>query len=240
MRKCAMTYTLAPWEGDISLVTLAKRLCPDEMAALEHAAAAVVRLTEVTKPPIRSDIAIFEGGFTWVDMEYDERLGELLRRANSERASHQAIAAASLRIAAREVCEAVGDSLCDIWRNGIRIPTSFFRDLDAATAWLEPEISAELASGSPSCTVRRRPLSIEGGNGDDIEPRAMVWLTAEVARRRLAGENYTGPVMVIALRAQPEFAAIGERRARALFVALPKKLKTKPGPKLDSRIAVQK
>ena len=32
-----------------------------------------------TKDAIRSDMALFAGGVTWVDMEYDERLGEVLR-----------------------------------------------------------------------------------------------------------------------------------------------------------------
>ena len=44
---------------------------------------------KVTNPPmigtvdaVKSDVATYAGGFTWVDMEYDERLGEALRPMN--------------------------------------------------------------------------------------------------------------------------------------------------------------
>jgi len=37
-----------------------------------------------TKDSVRSDIAVFAGGITWVDKEYDERLGDALRPINQD------------------------------------------------------------------------------------------------------------------------------------------------------------
>lgn len=44
-----------------------------------------------TKDVIRSDVSIYAGGITWVDAEYDERMGEALRAAYNP--NHQNIAA---------------------------------------------------------------------------------------------------------------------------------------------------
>lgn len=38
-----------------------------------------------TKEVIRSDVALFPGGITWVDAEYDERLGEVLRPISQDK-----------------------------------------------------------------------------------------------------------------------------------------------------------
>lgn len=38
-----------------------------------------------TQEAVRSDIAMYAGGVTWVDAEYDERLGEVLRPINQDR-----------------------------------------------------------------------------------------------------------------------------------------------------------
>lgn len=37
-----------------------------------------------TKDAIRGDVALYAGGVTWIDMEYDERLGEALRPLNQD------------------------------------------------------------------------------------------------------------------------------------------------------------
>jgi hypothetical protein len=37
-----------------------------------------------TKDAVRSDVAVFAGGITWVDKEYDERLGEAIRPLNQD------------------------------------------------------------------------------------------------------------------------------------------------------------
>ncbi|MTV47254.1 portal protein, partial [Streptococcus pneumoniae] len=34
---------------------------------------------------IRGDVAVYAGGITWVDAEYDERLGEVLRPMTSDK-----------------------------------------------------------------------------------------------------------------------------------------------------------
>jgi hypothetical protein len=52
----AMTYTL---------LEAGEKLTNPPMVATENA--------------VRSDVAIYAGGITWVDMEYDERLGDALR-----------------------------------------------------------------------------------------------------------------------------------------------------------------
>jgi len=38
----------------------------------------------VTKDAVRSDVAVFAGGITWVDKEYDEKLGEAIRPLNQD------------------------------------------------------------------------------------------------------------------------------------------------------------
>jgi hypothetical protein len=96
-----------------------------------------------------------------------------------------------LDVIARKVCQALAADRCEIWRDGSRIPASYFQDGDEATRTLQQELSRDRPGRSSRWQVRR----------------SFHWRTiAQVA-------------VWIRTRDQAKVEGLSERQARCLFLA---------------------
>ncbi len=186
-------------EQGVSLLGFAKALCPDEVAAREGSLAALARMA-MARPKvrdfIRSDLELFAGGFTAVDAEYDEHLGEVLREAHDSKPeviNERAIADASLRTVSRAISAEAAAVRCEVWRNGARVPVSIFRDVEAGAALIERELLMEEGGTSPACIVRASKGALsdaipaaggKGGNTPLNDDAIVAAVVADVAERR--------------------------------------------------------
>lgn len=89
-------YTIPRWEtvsgsqyayspATVAALPDARLIQAMSLTLLEAGERAVSPPMVAVKEAIRSDVAIYAGGITWVDAEYDERLGEVLRPLTQEK-----------------------------------------------------------------------------------------------------------------------------------------------------------